>query len=172
MTKVLPGKIGKHRLCCFTLWYHEVINSPGFPGVCPHKTRCLPGSRRVGKPAAWVEKLHCERLPVGKPCLDLPRHLLCVAERHQTGLYISILSPQSRVTSEICLLLCMCLSPHCSDCPLGQHLDLVMSIADLLKMMGLPKEPGGFWPQVFIRNAFSCSPAGAQEQEMRWVCVL
>lgn len=136
-------------------------NSPDFPGVCPHKTRCSPGSRRVGKPAAWVEKLQCKGLLVGKPCLDLLQHLLCGAERHQAAFYISILSLQSRVTPEICLLLCKYVSPHCSHSPLGQHLDLVMSIADLLKMTGLPKESGGFWPQVLIRDVFSCSSAGA-----------
>lgn len=145
--------------------------SPGFPGVCPHKTRCLPGSRIVGKPAAWVEKLHCKRLPVGKPCLDLLQHLLRGAERHQSVLHLHAVPAVQCHLWHVPAAVQMyhLISSHC---PLGQHLDLVMSAADLLKMMGVPKESGGFRPQVFIRDAFSCSSAGAQEQEIRWVCVL
>lgn len=140
-------------------------NSPDFPGVCPHKTRCSPGSRRVGKPAAWVEKLQCKGLPeklqckglpVGKPCLDLLQHLLCGAERHQAAFYISILSLQSRVIPEICLLLCKCVSPHCSHSPLGQHLDLVMSKQTCLKWRDFQRSLEDFGHRFWLGM---CSPA-------------
>ena len=66
----------------------------------------------------------------------------------------ALTAPAHKLWWDVQALLCKHVSPHCNHCPLGWHLDLVMSIADWLKTTRFSRESGEIGQDLWCTTGF------------------